>query len=136
MVNSSKAHLGNKYVGLDHLRAIAITAVFLYHYRLFKHPQWVDDLFSFGWVGVDLFFVLSGFLIAGQLFTTLRKNEPIPVNEFVIKRFFRIIPPFLVVLSLYWLFPSLQEKKKSRAWSSRWRLSGSISPLQSTLIWI
>lgn len=94
MVNSSKAHLGNKYVGLDHLRAIAITAVFLYHYRLFKHPQWVDDLFSFGWVGVDLFSVLSGFLIAGQLFTTLKKTNPFPSTNLLSSDSFELFRPF------------------------------------------
>lgn len=111
MSNTSKADQGHKYIGLDHLRALAINFVFFYHYKLFKHPQWVADLSTFGWVGVDLFFVLSGFLIAGQLFSRLKKNKPIPLSEFVIKRFFRIVPPFLVAISLYTLFPTIQEKR-------------------------
>jgi peptidoglycan/LPS O-acetylase OafA/YrhL len=54
--------------GLDHLRALAISYVFIYHYAvLFKHPAWLGPLADFGWSGVDLFFVLSGFLIGGQL---------------------------------------------------------------------
>jgi peptidoglycan/LPS O-acetylase OafA/YrhL len=57
-----------RFYGLDHLRALAIVMVLLYHYRSFKHPEWVDTIGRFGWTGVDLFFVLSGFLISGQLF--------------------------------------------------------------------
>src|SRR5512132_4387557 len=52
--------------GLDLLRALAIIMVVVYHAALFgfKLPGRVD---RFGWVGVDLFFVLSGYLIGGQL---------------------------------------------------------------------
>src|SRR5205814_8389037 len=52
--------------GLDLLRALAIIVVALYHAALFgfKLPGRVD---RFGWIGVDLFFVLSGYLIGGQL---------------------------------------------------------------------
>jgi peptidoglycan/LPS O-acetylase OafA/YrhL len=56
-----------KLYGLDHLRAFAIFFVFLYHYQLpfFGHPVWLERVAEFGWTGVDLFFVLSGFLIGG-----------------------------------------------------------------------
>ena len=58
-----------KLHGLDHLRALAITAVFLYHYSImFPHPPRLEAVGKFGWTGVDLFFVLSGYLIASQLF--------------------------------------------------------------------
>ncbi|MDP9078280.1 MAG: acyltransferase [Bacteroidota bacterium] len=99
----------NKLLGLDHLRAFAITFVVIFHYKFFGHPDWVTKINSFGWTGVDLFFVLSGFLIAGQLFETVKKGNPIPVREFFIKRFFRIIPPYFVVLVLYFSFPVLSE---------------------------
>ena len=56
------------FIGLDHLRALAISLVFLYHYTIFQHPDWMNNSFiHFGWCGVDLFFVLSGFLISSQL---------------------------------------------------------------------
>ena len=58
-------------VGLTHLRALAIALVFVYHYQLFGHPAWVERAFAFGWTGVDLFFVLSGFLISRQLFHSI-----------------------------------------------------------------
>ena len=44
-----------KLAGLDHLRALAIITVLFYHYRMFKHPEWLDDIMGFGWTGVDLF---------------------------------------------------------------------------------
>ncbi len=99
----------NKLNGLDHLRALAITMVFIFHYRLFEHPIWIERFGSFGWTGVDLFFVLSGFLIAGQLFATINRGNNISVKEFYLKRFFRIIPAYAVVLALYFLVPLFKE---------------------------
>jgi len=100
-----------KLHGLDHLRALAIIAVFLFHYQLFEHPEWIETLGSFGWTGVDLFFVLSGYLIAGQLFKNNLQGKPFPVFSFYVKRFLRIIPAFLVVLCLYFMVPAFREKE-------------------------
>jgi peptidoglycan/LPS O-acetylase OafA/YrhL len=99
----------HKLLGLDHLRAFAILYVILFHYQFFGHPAWVKTIAGFGWSGVDLFFVLSGFLISGQLFATIAKGKQISLSEFFIKRFFRIIPPFLFVVFLYAAFPVLRE---------------------------
>jgi len=99
----------HKLLGLDHLRAFAILYVVLFHYQFFGHPAWVSKIAGFGWSGVDLFFVLSGFLISGQLFGTIAKGNAISLREFFIKRFFRIIPPFLLVVALYDFFPVLHE---------------------------
>ncbi|MFB6455394.1 acyltransferase family protein [Chitinophaga sp. Hz27] len=97
--------------GLDHLRALAIILVFIYHYgRLFASPQWLTDLGKFGWTGVDLFFVLSGYLIATQLFTDGQEQGKISVKTFYIKRFFRILPPYLLVVAIYFLFPDARER--------------------------
>ncbi len=101
----------HKLIGLDHLRAFAICYVVLFHYRLFGHPDWVNTAGDFGWTGVDLFFVLSGFLISGQLFATIAKGKSISMKEFFTKRFFRIIPPYLVMLCLYVAFPFLRERE-------------------------
>lgn len=94
--------------GLDHLRALAISLVFLFHYRLFAHPAWVDTAGSFGWTGVDLFFVLSGYLIAGQIFRDIRQGNFL-LRRFFIKRFFRIIPAYWIVLLLYFIVPKFRE---------------------------
>ncbi|GEN77180.1 acyltransferase family protein [Chryseobacterium hagamense] len=100
-----------KFIGLDHLRAIAILLVLLYHYRMFEHPDWVDDIGWIGWTGVDLFFVLSGFLISNQLFFEIRDHRSIRLKIFFTKRFFRIIPPYLFTLCLYFCFPVFRERE-------------------------
>lgn len=99
----------HKLAGLDHLRALAITLVFLFHYRLFGHPAWEGKICGFGWTGVDLFFVLSGFLIAGQLFARIAGGKPILYKEYFLKRVFRILPTYFTVVILYALFPALRE---------------------------
>lgn len=97
-----------KFYGLDNLRAFAVIMVILFHYpRWFDHPAWFPDVLKFGWTGVDLFFVLSGFLIASQLFAQIRKEGTFSMKEFYIKRFFRIIPIYYFVLAMYFLFPVL-----------------------------
>jgi len=100
-----------KLFGLDHLRALAITMVLFYHYRMFQHPEWLDKSMHFGWTGVDLFFVLSGYLISSQLFSKMSAGKQISFPEFFIKRFFRIIPAYLAVLAIYFLIPSFHERE-------------------------
>src|SRR5258708_39117983 len=54
--------------GLDLIRAAAISSVMIYHAKnMSLVPAPAPGLINFGWMGVDLFFVLSGFLIASQL---------------------------------------------------------------------
>nr|WP_295876885.1 acyltransferase [uncultured Chitinophaga sp.] len=103
--------LPQKIASLDHLRAFAIFFVFYYHYRIFPHPEWLDTPARFGWTGVDLFFVLSGYLIAGQLFKEVADTGTVKLKPFYIKRFFRIIPPYLLVLTLYFFLPVFREKE-------------------------
>ena len=85
--------------GLDGLRAVAILLVFATH----------TDLIEIGWVGVQLFFVLSGFLITGIL---LDMKASLPVREYFTKfygrRFLRIFPLYYFYLALmalvaFWL---------------------------------
>lgn len=103
---------GQKLHGLDHLRALAIIMVFMFHYgRLFPHPEWTNTISKFGWTGVDLFFVLSGFLISSQLFTTIAGAGRVPVFNFYLKRFFRIIPAYLAVVALYFTLPVVRERE-------------------------
>lgn len=105
-----KEHSERLY-GLDHLRTAAILLVLLYHYRAFKHPGWVDSIGRFGWTGVDLFFVLSGFLISGQLFKEIENNGSVSLKTFYLKRFFRIIPAYCFTLFLYFTFPFFRERE-------------------------
>ena len=99
-----------KLYGLDFLRALAIIMVLFFHTLvLFPHPDWLAYVAKFGWIGVDLFFALSGFLIASQLFAKISEDKKISFMDFFIKRFFRIVPAYLVVVMLYLSFPLLRE---------------------------
>ena len=102
-----------KLYGLDHLRALAILLVLGFHYQLgyFGYPQWTKQFNQFGWTGVDLFFVLSGFLISSQLFAQIKKGRSISLREFFLKRIFRIIPIYFVVVGIYFCFPFFREKE-------------------------
>ena len=94
--------------GLDLLRALAIIVVVVYHAALFgfKLPGRVD---RFGWIGVDLFFVLSGYLIGGQLLAPLARDQRIKLGRFFTRRALRIMPAYFVVLAIYFLLPSWRE---------------------------
>jgi peptidoglycan/LPS O-acetylase OafA/YrhL len=100
-----------KLFGLDHLRAVAISLVLLFHYQIFHHPEWIVKAGKFGWTGVDLFFVLSGYLISSQLFSMMAKGKQISFPVFFLKRFFRIIPAFLFIVALYFCVPGFHERE-------------------------
>lgn len=108
--NTDPYHTG-KLFGLDHLRAFAISFVLIYHYRSFGHPAWVEAVGKFGWTGVDLFFVLSGFLISTELFKELSKTRTISLKKFFIKRSFRILPAYLLLVTIYFLVPAFRERE-------------------------
>jgi len=94
--------------GLDTLRSLAIVLVFAYHYMVFVSGTptfgWVSEI---GWVGVDLFFVLSGYLIANQIFGSMVRGRTLSLRAFYARRFLRTLPNFYVVLALYFLFPAV-----------------------------
>jgi peptidoglycan/LPS O-acetylase OafA/YrhL len=108
--NTKQTLIKENLYGLDFLRAMAIILVLLFHNLvLFPHPEWINHVGEFGWIGVDLFFALSGFLIASQLFKKIVARHNLSIREFFIKRFFRIVPAYVVVLALYFCFPILRE---------------------------
>jgi peptidoglycan/LPS O-acetylase OafA/YrhL len=84
---------------LDGLRGLAILAVFAFHYAGGgpQHPgslvlKLMYGFTRFGWAGVDLFFVLSGFLITGILYDT--KDDPRYFRNFYLRRSLRIFPVY------------------------------------------
>jgi peptidoglycan/LPS O-acetylase OafA/YrhL len=102
-----KAHLP----GLDLLRAAAIAMVLLFHYSaFFAHPDGMPEWVSFGWTGVDLFFVLSGYLISSQLLAAQARGG-ISLKSYFIKRSFRILPLYWLTLLAYLLMPSWRERE-------------------------
>lgn len=87
---------------LDGLRAVAVSAVIAYHCS--------RDYLPGGSIGVDIFFVLSGFLITSLLMTEFRQTGTIAFKEFYIRRAMRLWPPLLVMLAAFlvsapFLFP-------------------------------
>jgi len=96
--------------GLDLLRAIAIVWVMLFHSFVVGGlgPDW-SWLSRYGWMGVDLFFVLSGFLIGSQVLQPLAAGKRLDFGDFYLRRAFRILPAFVVVLALYVFVPAFRE---------------------------
>jgi peptidoglycan/LPS O-acetylase OafA/YrhL len=82
--------------GLDLLRAIAIAAVFLGHEVTFTGVPFLSELGT----GVDLFFVLSGFLIGRIYFRSSTQPDFTPLR-FWRSRWWRTIPPYFAALALY-----------------------------------
>ncbi|MEP6929339.1 MAG: acyltransferase [Flavobacterium sp.] len=113
MIEKLEIDVHKKLYGLDNLRAFAIILVFFFHYYIVSSgkPEWLPKVASFGWTGVDLFFVLSGFLISSQLFLQIKKGQLISFKVFFIKRFFRIIPAYLATVGIYFCFPYFREKE-------------------------
>ncbi|HQS99475.1 MAG: hypothetical protein B7Y26_04405 [Hydrogenophilales bacterium 16-64-46] len=79
--------------GLDGLRAIAVSLVMVSH----AHTPFFDN----GMLGVDIFFVLSGFLITRILLNEQIETGRIDTLRFYVNRFMRLTPPLLLLLLLY-----------------------------------
>jgi peptidoglycan/LPS O-acetylase OafA/YrhL len=77
---------------LDILRCIAVILVLVYH------GQIIPIIDRMGWVGVDLFFVLSGFLISGLFYSEFKRRGDISIRRFFVRRGLKIYPAFYVML--------------------------------------
>ena len=110
------------YPSLDGLRAVAALMVFYEHYV--SAPRHV---FGWGWTGVDVFFVLSGFLITGILYDS--QNKPHRFRDFYVRRSLRIFPIYYAV----WLVLLLLAPLAQFQWNLRWLVwpayVGNYSPL-------
>lgn len=89
-----------KLQALDGIRGVAVLAVMCAHFERFLPPAAslapVRTVMTYGWVGVDLFFVLSGFLITGILLQT--RTAVNYFQSFYIRRFLRIFPIYYLTL--------------------------------------
>lgn len=95
---------------LDGIRGVAVILVLLVHFippvaMQWRVAEWFMKIFSTGgWIGVDLFFVLSGFLITGILLRT--RKEPDYFKNFYMRRTLRIVPVyFLALFILFGVLP-------------------------------
>jgi peptidoglycan/LPS O-acetylase OafA/YrhL len=120
-----------RFTALDGLRGIAIVAVVVFHYGYdlqltdpIRGPaSLVFTFFDFGWLGVDLFFALSGFLITRILLSS--KHQPHYFKSFYVRRALRIFPPYyglliaalvLAPLSGHTLFPEWVTRHQAWLW--------------------
>jgi peptidoglycan/LPS O-acetylase OafA/YrhL len=114
MANERIVNSQNQIELFDFLRGIAILLVFFYHllpsiygtyevetnqvsdFKLFSDKYWIINAtpFSYGWIGVNLFLIISGFLIHYSYL----KSKSFSISNFFIRRFWRIVPPYLIVL--------------------------------------
>jgi peptidoglycan/LPS O-acetylase OafA/YrhL len=117
-----------RIAALDGLRGVAILMVLVGH--LMHVPEQASPAFAaaaglirYLWVGVDLFFVLSGFLITGILLQT--RQSPTYLRSFYARRVLRIFPLYYATLIVYYLVaprlpyyagPSLAFEQQHRAW--------------------
>lgn len=119
---------GGNQRSMEGLRGFAVFLVFLVHYSTLIEP-WLagspgvqrvsQAVHAMGNIGVDLFFVLSGYLIYGSLM-----SRPQPFMRFIGRRIARIYPAFLVVLALYtvlsFVFPGESKLPASAAAAVRY----------------
>jgi peptidoglycan/LPS O-acetylase OafA/YrhL len=85
------------YPALDGLRAFSVLFVMYEHVTVLKSP--LNHLH--GWLGVDVFFVLSGFLITGLLMREETVSGKVDLTAFYIRRAFRILPLYWLILFAY-----------------------------------
>ncbi len=92
---------------LDGLRAFAVLSVLLYHAKIAG--------FGWGWNGVDLFFVLSGFLITGTLLLEIERDRSIDLWAFYRRRALRLFPALILVCLAFLLFSAFTKVGLERA---------------------
>lgn len=112
---------------LDAVRGVAILMVMLYHFELAatRATKYPHRFVQFGWCGVDLFFVLSGFLITGILLEA--KHDAHYFRNFYARRVLRIFPLYYAVLGALAIAVALM--------APHWPEVSAISRLQSWLWW-
>ncbi|WP_339350161.1 acyltransferase family protein [uncultured Alteromonas sp.] len=77
------------------LRALAVLSVVIYHISPFHLPG--------GFIGVDIFFVISGYLIIGQIYKKILENR-FAFKEFYVKRFKRLFPAYFATIAISSIF--------------------------------
>lgn len=117
-------------VYLDAIRALAILLVMLHHARAAPGlPAWFATASIRGYVGVDLFFVLSGWLIGGQLLRAMRRGD-FALGSFWVRRWWRTLPAYLAVLAFF-----LLRGKIGHPWSMLAFFQNYTAPHEWTLSW-
>ena len=105
---------------LDGLRGVAVLLVLMRHsFELVPGgfgPQWLDDFLGGGYFGVDIFFVLSGFLITSLLLDERESSGAVGMRSFYGRRMLRLMPALAVMLGVVSIVLVLD----GETWSSLW----------------
>ena len=97
MNNKSKVLKISQRNDIQLYRGIAVIAVLFYHFD--------SNLFSYGYLGVDVFFLISGFVISNLVFSKL-DDKQFSIKGFYFQRFRRIFPSlisFILFVQIFWL---------------------------------
>ena len=118
----------NNFKAIDGIRAIAVLWVIIFHIWIFQHNTFPDILgevaqnpllvwITKGDLGVDLFFVISGFLIGSILFKEYKRTKTLNFKSFYLRRFLRLFPVYLfsMIIALYFLDGDGAER-----WTTAW----------------
>lgn len=123
----------NRLAYLDAIRALGVLLVIAYHTSYRFAPLEIDPvgrtLRVIGWMGVDLFFALSGFLV-GMILSKEKNRRDIAL--FFRKRFFRIVPIFIVAVATFALADLVTNEGRNFAnmWKPLLFLTGYLQPIQ------
>ena len=92
---------------VDFLRFWAVLLVMLRHFNFLQNGynnfflyNSIQKLVEIGWIGVDMFFVISGFLVSGLIFSEFEKTNAFNAKRFLIRRGFKIYPTFYILILL------------------------------------
>jgi peptidoglycan/LPS O-acetylase OafA/YrhL len=97
-VTTPEKFMRERITELDGLRAIAVSLVFLNHFAPIRSAPWLGFIHRLGWVGVDIFFVLSGFLVTAILLNALVDRDHY-FRNFYARRSLRIFPLYYLLLT-------------------------------------
>ena len=107
-------------VGPDILRSLAILLVMLVHLPVEATPSMLVGVRNYAWVGVDIFFVLSGFLIGTQLFKEVSRTGSVDLKSFYLRRAIRIFRRSLLFSAFTQSFPCFETPRQcNRSGASR-----------------
>jgi len=106
---------------IDGLRAIAVTAVILYHLGF----QWIPG----GFLGVDLFFVISGYVITRLLLDSIARSGGLDLRGFYLARARRLLPPlvFMIVVTAFYISIWAQDSVKRFLTDTPFALTGAMN---------
>lgn len=114
---TNKETIPNRNMALDIIRFVAILLVLGRHtYHLLQDASSDNVIFSFffawkkiGWIGVEMFFVMSGYLVGTLIFNEIKKTGKFDIKRFLIRRGFKIYPSYY----LFFAFTLIYYKIKS-----------------------